>query len=109
MQAVTLATFGISELQNLKTSPMQAARCSGVPWANPAEDEARRVARTAVVARAVRNLVMSVSFGFRGVESGGGGAGGVQSLVGETRAGLGPAATCRITGREASVVWNAGL
>ena len=63
MQAVTLATFGISELQNLKTSPMQAARCSGVPWANPADDdEARRVAATAVATRAVRSFVMSVSF-----------------------------------------------
>ena len=35
-----LATFGISALQYLKASPLQAARCSGVPWANPAEDEA---------------------------------------------------------------------
>src|SRR6266508_3514301 len=31
MQAVTLATLGISALQNLKASPMQAARCSEVP------------------------------------------------------------------------------
>src|SRR5438128_652640 len=65
MQAVILATFGISALQYLKASPLQAARCSGVPWANPAEDEATRVARTAVPTRAVRSLVMAVSFGFR--------------------------------------------
>jgi hypothetical protein len=46
MQAVTLGRLGISELQNLKTSPMQVARCSGLPWANPAdEDEARGVLR----------------------------------------------------------------
>src|SRR5262245_58136162 len=63
MQAVMRATLGISELQYLNASPMQADRCSGVPWAKPAEDDPSRMAATAPPTMALRSVVMVVSFG----------------------------------------------
>src|SRR5262245_26773821 len=61
MQAVTADTLGMWALQYLNASPVQAARCSGVPWAKPGVDVASRAATISVV----RNLVMTLSFGFR--------------------------------------------
>src|SRR5262245_4966966 len=61
MQVVTAETFGMWALQYLNASPMQAERCSGVPWAKPGAEEASRAATRAVPARAVRILVIWVS------------------------------------------------
>ena len=60
MQVVIRGTLGISALQNLKASPMQAERCSEVPWAKPADDVVTRVARTAVPIRTVRILLTGI-------------------------------------------------
>ena len=60
MQAVMRGTLGISALQYRNASPMQAERCSEVPCANYADDEATSVARIAVSSTALRKLVMTV-------------------------------------------------
>src|SRR5215471_23087 len=57
MQAVIREISGISAAHSRNASPVQAARCSGVPWAKPAKVDARVQARAALT----RSLVMEGS------------------------------------------------
>jgi hypothetical protein len=65
MHAVIRGTSGISALQNLKASPVQACRCSGVPSAYEAPEDKTISRATAILRRAATIAIApSILVGF---------------------------------------------